>query len=126
MEKKQCNDDKCAAHGALKVHGRTFVGVVVAAKMHRSATIEWERRRYVQKYERYEKTRTRVNAHNPDCISAKKGEIVLIKECRPISKTKHFVILERIGEERLFAEREALLEEAKVKKQKAAEPEAAK
>src|SRR3989338_5095681 len=100
----------------LRSRGRTFTGVVVAARMQVTATVEWERRRYVSKYERYENRRTRVKVHNPPNIDAKKGDIVKIVECRPISKTKKFIITEKLGHERLFEAKQELMEESKVKK----------
>jgi small subunit ribosomal protein S17 len=54
------------------------------------------RRVYVPKYERYLNRRSKVKAHNPVEISAKEGDTVIIKECRPISKTKKFVVVEVI------------------------------
>ena len=63
--------------------------------MHRTVTIEWERKQYLPKFERYEKRRTKLKAHNPACINAKEGDIVTLGETRPLSKTKHFVVLER-------------------------------
>ncbi|MBW3019202.1 30S ribosomal protein S17 [Candidatus Woesearchaeota archaeon] len=96
-------------------HGRTFVGTVVAAKMQDTATVEWERSRYIPKYERFEKLTTRVKAHNPENIDAKKGDIVKIMECRPLSKTKNFVIIEKIGHEEFFEAEEELKQESKFK-----------
>lgn len=91
--------------------------------MQNTATVEWTRRRYVPKYERYEKQRTRVQAHNPPDIDAKEGDIVTITECHPLSKTKHFIITSKLGHERLFEARQELMEEAKAKeKPKAAKP----
>jgi len=113
-----CNDKKCPHHNSLSTRGRIFTGVVIAEKMQRTAIVEWERRKLIPKYERYEKKRTKIKAHNPLCISAKKGEIVEIMECKPISKTKHFVIIKKAGKERLFAERQEKLAEAKVKQTK--------
>ncbi|MBW2973262.1 30S ribosomal protein S17 [Candidatus Woesearchaeota archaeon] len=107
---------------SLSLRGRTFKGVVIADGMQKTVTVEWERRKNVRKYERYEKKRARVKAHNPENVNAKKGDIVEIKECRPLSKTKHFVVAKKIGEERLFAEREKSLEESKVKQKKAEKP----
>ena len=72
--------------------GRTFVGTVIADKMHKTVTVEWEGKRYVPKFERYSKTRTRVKAHNPENINAKVGNVVQIMETRPVSKTKNFVV----------------------------------
>ena len=108
---------------SIRTHGRTFTGVVVDARMQSTATIEWPRRKYVAKYERYEMKRTTVKAHNPKDIDAKKGDIVKISECRPLSKTKHFIIVEKVGHEELFAVKEELMEESKVKQEKKAEPE---
>ncbi len=75
-------------------HGRTFKGVVVNDKMQKSATIEWDRIKKVSKFERFEKARTRIKAHN--VIGAEKGDFVKVCECRPLSKTKHFIITEII------------------------------
>lgn len=100
---------------SIKTRGRTFTGVVVEDKMQLTATVEWARRKYVTKYERYETARTRLKAHNPKEIDAKKGDIVKLVECRPISKTKKFMIVEKVGRERLFEEREARMEESKAK-----------
>ncbi|MEM2915827.1 MAG: 30S ribosomal protein S17 [Candidatus Woesearchaeota archaeon] len=116
-----CKDKHCAKHGSIRTHGRTFTATVLSARAQNTAIVEWERRYYVPKYERYERRRTKINAHNPECINAKPGDIVRISECRPVSKTKHFVITEKIGAERLFEERAAMLEEAKVKKKEVPE-----
>jgi small subunit ribosomal protein S17 len=114
--KTEANDKNQPDLGSLSLRGRVFKGVVINDTMQQTVTVEWERRKPVKKYERYEKKRTRVKAHNPESINAKKGDIVEIQECRPLSKTKHFVVIKKMGEERLFAEREKSLEEAKVKK----------
>lgn len=116
-----CKDQHCPAHGTVKVHGRIFTATVQSTRASRTAIVAWERRYNVPKYERYERRKTKLNVHNPDCIDAKAGDIVHIIECRPISKTKHFVITEKLGAERLFVERAALMEEAKVKQREKAE-----
>ena len=113
--KTHCTDPHCPVHHNLKTHGRSFTGTVIQAKTQKTATIEWQRRYYLSKYERYEKRRTRVKAHNPECLDVKKGDIVTIKECRPLSKTKHFVIIEKTGQDFTFLEREHLLQEAQIK-----------
>lgn len=115
-KKKQettCADPNCPHHASLKTHGRIFTGTVVEAKAQKTATVSWERRKYLAKYERHEKLKTVVKAHNPECLNAKKGDIVRIQECRPLSKTKHFVIVEKTGTDIQFLAREELLEQAK-------------
>lgn len=57
-----------------------------------------EHLRFVGKYERYERRRTQMAAHNPPCISARTGDRVVVAECRPLSKTKKFVVVHRLGE----------------------------
>ncbi len=91
---KTCNDPKCVFHGDVKVRGRIFTGTVVSSAMQRTATVEWPRISLVRKYERYLTKRSKVKAHNPDCISAKKGDKVKLGETRKLSKTKNFMILE--------------------------------
>ncbi len=93
----ECNDHKCSVHGSVRPRGRSFVGKVIQTKAQQTATVQWERRKFVAKYERYEKRRTKVAAHNPVCISAHDGDTVRIMECRPLSKTKRFAIIEKIN-----------------------------
>ncbi len=78
----------------ISTRGREFVGIVVSDKMQKTVTVEWNRRKYMKKYERYEFKRTKVKAHNPKEIDAKKGDKVRIMETRPISKTKNFTVVE--------------------------------
>ncbi len=80
----------------ISKRGRTFEGKVVSDKMHKTVTIVWERRKYVPKYERYEKRRTKVKAHNPETINAREGDLVRIQETRQLSKTKSFIVTEII------------------------------
>ncbi len=96
QESAECNDKHCAFHGKISVRGRQFVGTVLKSAAQKTAVVGWERLFYIPKYQRYEKRRSRLQVHNPPCINAVSGEKVRIAECRPISKTKNFVIIERI------------------------------
>jgi small subunit ribosomal protein S17 len=87
-------DPKDPFFGSVKLRGRVFTGLVVSAKMQKTVTVEWPRRRFNKKYERFEVRRTRVKAHNPESIDAKEGDTVKIGETRPLSKTKNFVVIE--------------------------------
>jgi small subunit ribosomal protein S17 len=80
----------------IKTRGRTFVGTVVTDKMQKSVTVQWEWKRLIPKYERYEKRSSKVSAHNE--IGAKVGDVVEIKECRPLSKTKRFIVIKILKE----------------------------
>lgn len=93
-----CDSPSCPWHGRISIRGRVFNGVVRSAKSHQTAVIEWGYHKYVPKYERYERRKSRVTAYNPECIRAKEGDKVMVAECRPLSKTKHFVVVAKIGE----------------------------
>jgi small subunit ribosomal protein S17 len=91
--KEACKDPKCAWHGRVSIRGRVFRGRVKSAKAHNTVIVEWGYHRFVPKYQRYEKCKSSVTAHNPPCIRAKEGDSVVIGECRPLSKTKSFVVV---------------------------------
>lgn len=93
---KTCTSSKCPWHGHLQVRGRIFKGRVTSAKATQTAIIEWNYYRFVPKYERYERRKTKLASHLPDCINAKEGDEVRIAECRPLSKSKCFVVIERV------------------------------
>ena len=90
---RECQDKRCAWHGSLPVRGMTFQGTVSSSKAKDTVVVEWGHTHLVPKYERYERRRSRVVAHNPECMKAREGDEVIIAECRPLSKTKHFVVV---------------------------------
>ncbi len=92
---KSCEDRNCPFHGQLPVRGQIIDGTVLNAKMDKTVVIQKIRRHYIPKYERYEKRTSRYFAHNPPCINAQRGDMVRIMECRPLSKKKSFVVVER-------------------------------
>ena len=96
--KDDCGSKKCPWHGHTKIRGRLFTGTVVSAKAVNTAIVQWNYYNFVPKYERYERRKTRLAAHNPKCISAKVGDVVRIGECRLLSKSKAFVIFEKVNE----------------------------
>lgn len=93
---KTCNDPDCPFHGSLKIRGRILEGVVVSAKMDKTVIVRCDYVKYVPKYKRYERRHSRIPAHNPLCINATENDIVKIAECRPISKTVSFVVIEKM------------------------------
>lgn len=48
----------------------------------------------VKKYKRFQRTRSKVHAFLPSCVDVKEGQEVKIAECRPLSKTVSFVVIE--------------------------------
>ncbi len=91
---KDCTDPKCPFHGVLPVRGQVLKGVVVSDKMDKTVVVQRTFVKKIAKFERYEKRKTKVHAHNPPCINAKQGDSVTIAECRPLSKTKSYVVVE--------------------------------
>ncbi len=97
VPEKTCTDDHCPFHGKLSVRGQLLEGVVVSTKMQRTAVIEREYLRYLQKFERFEKRTRRMNVHAPPCLGLSVGDRVTVMECRPLAKTVHFVAVRNQG-----------------------------
>ena len=96
---KVCDDPTCPFHGNIKLRGRILQGYVVSTKMHKTIVIQRDYNYYISKYQRYERRKSKVTAHLPDCIEVKEGDQVKIAECRKISKTVAFVVIEKILKE---------------------------
>jgi small subunit ribosomal protein S17 len=94
----KCEDLDCPFHSNLSVRGRILEGTVVSDSMKETVIIRRGYYHYVPKYLRYERRRSRIAAHNPPCIDAKVGDRVKIMECRPLSKSVSFVVIEKMGE----------------------------
>lgn len=72
---------------------RTLTGRVVSDKMEKSAVVLVERRVRHPLYGKYIRRSTKVHVHdeNNDC---KQGDMVMIRECRPVSRTKNWTLVE--------------------------------
>ncbi len=114
--KEKCDDMNCPFHGKISLRGKVFTGVVQKDKMQKSVVVSWERRKFNKKYERYEKRKTAIKAHNPPCVNAKEGDIVKIMECRPISKMISSVIVEVVDKDKQFYSKVEGKEESRIEK----------
>ena len=76
----------------VAVHRKTLRGTVVSDKMQDTAVVAVSRFVKHPKYKKYMKSTKKYHAHNPG-NKAKMGEIVTIRSCRPLSKTKFFEIV---------------------------------
>lgn len=76
--------------------GKQFSGTVVKTAMKDTATVLVERYVMHPKYKKYLRRGKKYLVHDPG-NTAKVGDKVLIRETRPISKRKNFVISERIS-----------------------------
>lgn len=99
--KTECKDFACPRHGTISLRGRSFYGTVIR-KFPKRIVIEFERTIFIKKYERYAKRKTKLHARLPDCIflDINLGDYVEIKECRPISKLIHFVVVRKAQKEK--------------------------
>ena len=98
VKKSDCDDKKCHIHGNLKTRGRIFEGIVIR-KFQKRNTIEFERMIYIRKYERYTKSKIKIHARLSDCMNKKVniGDLIKIRECRPLSKIIHFTVIEKLN-----------------------------
>ncbi len=93
---EDCKSVDCPFHGNLKIRGKTLIGEVVSLKARDTVVIERRYLTFVPKYERYERRKKTVIAHKPKCMNLNKGDEIKIAECRPISKTKRHVVIEKL------------------------------
>lgn len=69
-------------------------GKVVSTKMMKTVVVEVERVFRHPIYKKVIKRHKKYKAHN-EKFQLEKGDQVRIQECRPISKDKHFVVIEK-------------------------------
>jgi small subunit ribosomal protein S17 len=72
---------------------RTVTGKVVSDKMDKTIVVEVERSVRHPKYEKIIRKRTKLHAHD-EKGEAKIGQMVKVQECRPVSKTKTWKLVE--------------------------------
>ena len=72
---------------------RTLTGKVVSNKMDKSITVLIERLVKHPKYGKYIRRSTKLHAHDENNV-CQEGDIVTISECRPLSKTKAWRLVE--------------------------------
>lgn len=92
--KEECNDKNCPFHGNLPIRGKIIEGKIVSTKPFKTVIIKREYFHYIPKYERYERRSSKIAAHLPPCLKGEVGKIAVLGECRPISKTKKFVVIQ--------------------------------
>ena len=95
---RTCNDPDCPFHGNLSVRGKVLTGRVISAKNTRTVTIRRDLLARDPKYKRMFKKYSSQLAHCPPCLDVEEGNLVRVGECRPISKTIAFVVIEKLEE----------------------------
>ncbi|GGZ07338.1 30S ribosomal protein S17 [Shewanella fodinae] len=75
---------------------RTLQGKVTSNKMDKSITVAVERQVKHPIYGKYVKRTTKIHAHD-ETNQCNEGDIVTIRECRPLSKTKSWTLVEVVS-----------------------------
>ena len=71
---------------------RVLQGVVVSDKADKTISVRVERRIMHPLYKKFIRRSKKYSAHDPE-NSCKTGDVVRIRECRPISKSKRWEVL---------------------------------
>jgi len=75
---------------------KILTGKVVSTKMQKTVVVKVERKFRHPLYEKVVTYYKNYKAHNED-FDLKKGDVVKIIETRPISKDKHFKVIEKLS-----------------------------
>lgn len=92
--KNECDDAHCPFHGKLAIRGKLFDGKISSTKARQTITLQKETPIYFSKFRRYARAKSTIHAHLPACMEAKDGERAIAAECRPISKSVSYVVVE--------------------------------
>lgn len=74
---------------------KQLIGTVISTKMAKTAVVRVTRVKQHPLYKRYYRVHKNYKVDDPKS-EAKVGDVVLIEECRPISKEKHWRIIKKI------------------------------
>lgn len=78
-------------------HVKERRGVVVSAKMDKTVVVAVERRIKHKRYKRYVRVQKRYAAH--DELGVQEGDLVLLRETRPLSKRKRWKVARKLGKD---------------------------
>ena len=93
-EEPQAGDTKNPFNGTLSIRGKLFEGKIIKSKAKNTVVIQKESPVYFNKFKRYARGKSTIHAHVPGCIDVVSGDHVLTAECRPISKSVSYVVIE--------------------------------
>jgi small subunit ribosomal protein S17 len=88
------NETENPFNGSLSIRGKLFEGIVINAKAKGTAVIQKESPIYFTKFKRFGRSKNKIHAHIPSNLNIQVGDHVVAAECRPISKSVSFVIIE--------------------------------
>ena len=88
------NEKNNPFNGSLSIRGKLFEGTVITAKAKGTVVIQKESPVYFKKFKRFGRSKNQIQAHVPSNIDIQEGDHVIAAECRPISKSVSFVVVE--------------------------------
>jgi len=88
------NEKNNPFNGTLSIRGKIFEGIVINAKANGTVVIQQESPIYFKKFKRFGRSKNKIHAHVPSNINVEEGDYVIAAECRPISKSVSFVVVE--------------------------------
>ena len=88
------NEKNNPFNGSLSIRGKLFEGTVINAKAKSTVVIQKESPIYFSKFKRFGRSKNKIHAHVPSNIDVQDGDYVIAAECRPISKSVSFVVVE--------------------------------
>lgn len=90
-------DKKCPFTGGVSIRGRILRGVIHSTKMQRTIVVRRNYLHFVNKYQRYQKRHRNLAAHCSPAFLPKVGDEVVMGQCRPLSKTVRYNVLEIVS-----------------------------
>ena len=90
-------DKKCPWTGNVSIRGKILRGTVVSTKMNRTVVLRRNYLHYISKYGRYEKRHKNLPAHCSPALKLHVGDSVIVGQCRPLSKTVRFNVLDIVS-----------------------------
>ena len=91
---KECADRNGPVHGRLAIRGKLIDGRVTGSQARQTITLQKDAPIYFGKFKRYARGKSTIHAHVPGCMDVESGDSVLTAECRPISKSVSYVVVE--------------------------------
>ena len=88
------NENNNPFNGSLSIRGKIFEGIVINAKAKGTVVIERESLIEFSKFKRFGRSKNKIHAHVPSNLDIQEGDYVIAAECRPISKSVSFVVVE--------------------------------
>jgi len=88
------NENNNPFNGSLSIRGKIFEGTVINAKAKGTVVIERESLIEFSKFKRFGRSKNKIHAHVPSNLDIQEGDYVIAAECRPISKSVSFVVVE--------------------------------